>query len=432
VRILVFQQAAWDDTNSVGNTLSNWFGEWDEDVFADFYTRKQTPNNHIVSEYYTVSAKDLINPILRKNRQKRRFKATDLHASMKDIEKQREAELKDIEKLHHMKNRNLTYWIVESIWRSKIWLDSEFKSFVSDFKPDILFAFGASTYMLDPLISFVKRELDTKVVLFIADDVYGQYKRQWYVRRRYLLKSYKNCMRKADLVYGASEEICQVYGNRFNRSVIPLYKGCEFTHTTPKAFNNPLRIVYAGNLLYGRDETLSRIADSLESINSLKLEAVLEIYTGTEISSEVERKLNRGASSRIMGKRPFSEIQTILSEADIVLHVESYDAKQIEVVKYSLSTKIIDCLESGSLVLGVGPDSVSSIMYIQRIPGAKCISDLNDLTNELVKLIHMSDEQKQNCINTIREYAAKNHSIHSVRKRLRTDFVSLMRTKKQN
>ncbi len=46
-----------------------------------------------------------------------------------------------------------------------------------------------------------------------------------------------------------------------------------------------------------------------------------------------------------MGPRSYDEIKHIMHEADVVLHVESFDEKSIETVKYSFSTKIIDCLQ---------------------------------------------------------------------------------------
>lgn len=67
-----------------------------------------------------------------------------------------------------------------------------------------------------------------------------------------------------------------------------------------------------------------------------------------------------------MGPRSYDEIKHIMHEADVVLHVESFDEKSIETVKYSFSTKIIDCLQSGSQILGVGPSGIASIEYLKK------------------------------------------------------------------
>lgn len=84
------------------------------------------------------------------------------------------------------------------------------------------------------------------------------------------------------------------------------------------------------------------------------MRASLEIYSTATITEELDKKLNIKDSSRLMGSRPYDEITEILREADIVLHVESFEQKSIDKVRYSLSTKVADCLQSGAFVLGIG------------------------------------------------------------------------------
>ena len=67
MNILFFSQAAWDDKNSFGNTVSNIFGGdvWNKDNFVSFYTRKQTPDNKFGILYYNLSAVDIIKGLLK-------------------------------------------------------------------------------------------------------------------------------------------------------------------------------------------------------------------------------------------------------------------------------------------------------------------------------------------------------------------------------
>lgn len=425
MRILVFQQAAWEDTNAVGNTLSNWFSSWD-DVFYNFYTRKQVPNNPVVKEYYTISALDVVKGIVRHRKFGRRFSAESLADEPALIAEQHKKEQQSIDKLHRTKNE-IVYWGMESVWRTKKWMDSDFKTFIADANPDILFAFCTSVYILAPLIKYVKEKTNAKIVLYIADDVYGEYKRKLFLRKSYLLRLFRQCIESADRLYGVSEELCAAYAKEFGKDIIPLYKGCTIDASRgPKEWGSPLKIVYAGNLLYGRADTLAHLAECLREINRDGVKAQLEIYTGTAVTEEMRQKLTVQGSSEIVGKRPFAEIRRILSEADIVLHVESFEKEQMESVRYSFSTKIIDCLESGSLVLGIGPKEVSSIKYIAKIPGAYTAADLSDLQNTIQTIIDLPNARKDRDVKSIREFAEDKHEIGRLRARLRADFCELI------
>ena len=177
-------------------------------------------------------------------------------------------------------------------------------------------------YILLPIVKYLKKHTNCKIVLFIADDVYGAIDNVAWYRQCYLRKEFEKCIEYSDKLYAVSEEMCELYEQRFNKPVEVLYKGCDLS-TEPKGFlNEPIKIVYAGNLYYGRDDTLAELAKALEKINSTKTVAKLEIYTGATITSEIERKLNIVGSSEIMGSRPYNEIKEIMKNADIVLHVE--------------------------------------------------------------------------------------------------------------
>ena len=52
MRILVISRNAWDDTNAIGNTMSNFFGGIDNVVFASMYFRSATPNNRLRKRNY--------------------------------------------------------------------------------------------------------------------------------------------------------------------------------------------------------------------------------------------------------------------------------------------------------------------------------------------------------------------------------------------
>ena len=97
-----------------------------------------------------------------------------------------------------------------------------------------------------------------------------------------------------------------------------------------------------------------------------------------------------------------------MKNADIVLHVESFEEKQKELVKYSFSTKIIDCLQSGNVVLGIGPSNIASIEYLKKIDGAFVIDDMDNIFDSISKILNEKNILNENAKKT-RDFAKENN-----------------------
>ncbi len=423
MRVLVFSQASWNTVNSFGNTLTNWFDGWEEAQFFHFYARQQKPNTKIVDTYYHVSAIEILKGSLLGRQTGTMFNASEL--IFEDSNEKTEKEQSQIAKLHRNK-KEIVYWGMEKVWLSKKWINSSFDRFVGVANPDVIFAFATNSYILEPAIQHIKQSYpDVKVILYIADDPQAEYENHAWYRRGYLKKGIDYCFDVADKLYGASDEMCEKYRSIYGKEVTPLYKGCTFEKPVKKENNDILRLVYAGNLLYGRKETLIEIAKSLAKINELGVKAVLEVYSNTPIDEDEKRQWFDNINAYYMGVRPYDEIKTILNEADIVLHVESFEEDRMKAVKYSFSTKIIDCLQSGSVVVGIGPSGIASIEYIRKVDGAITIDNNSDIYRELSNLIEQKDTFLSRA-NATREYAIQHHDVNAVRKKLHNDFISVM------
>ena len=424
MNILFFSQAAWDNKNSVGNTFSNLFeGDiWSNDMFFHMFARKKVPDNRIKAYYYHISAADIVRGLL-KNQNKAQESFEEGGHKQASVENADQKEQRHIDNLHKG-NHEFLYYLHEAVWRSRLWRDKQFDRFIKKASPDILFAFATSPYILWPLIQYLKKHTTCKVVLLVADDVCGSYDRCAFYRRGYLRRELENCILAADKLYGISDEMSELYANRFGRPVATLYKGCDLTMEPKQYLNQPLRFVYAGNLLWGRADTLAQVAEALEKINQDGQKAVLEVYTGTTVTEELRQRLEKDSTSRIMGSRPYEEIKRILHEADVVLHVESFEKKQQDTVRYSFSTKIIDCLQSGAQVLGIGPAGIASIEYLKKVDGAAVI-DRQERVMEAVEDLIRQGTMPENAKRT-RQYALQKHERNAVQEKLRNDFETLL------
>ncbi len=426
MNILLFSQNAWDETNAFGNTVSNFFEGWDQDTFSHFYIRRQVPVNTVADHYYCLPVGTVIQKLTRKNKKKCSFTKEDIPeislATAAAIEQERE----QIQKIHK-KSSTLTHIIYEEMWMSRIWMDKEFKQFIADHEPDIFFGFAANAFLLWPLIQYLKKHTHAKIVLFIADDVYGNYESTPFIRGGKLRKCFRKSMAAADTVYAISNGMQRRYETLFGRNIELLQKGCEFSAPLSERVNTPLRMVYAGNLLYGRTETLQKMADVLARLNATAAAqvATLEIYTPTVLEPQEKAALTAGGACCFMGPRSYTEIKKIQNEADLVLHVESFDKDQIAATKYSFSTKIIDCIQSGSAVLAIGPRESSSIACMRAIDGINVLDDIDRLEEFMRDLLAHADEFPAQAA-AIRAATVQTYDIHAVRERLRQTFLDLI------
>ena len=419
MKILTISNTAWDDRNSFGNTQSNWFGEWTDLELCSIYTREAKPKNICCHHYYKVAVGDIVTNFFSWWRIGHVFDYQDVDVGGGSYALESKA-------LRMNKGwfRNVMCTCVELVYSSRIWLNAKLKDYITDFRPDIVFCFAIAEPFRYNILKYVKKYTKAKVVMWIADDVYGQTRLMGPLKRKKYRKRYRDMFGMADKVYGASELMCKEYSCLFQINITPLYKGCLMVDSG-SCINSPMKIVYAGNLLYGRDRTLAVLARTISEINLGESRMELEIYSPTFVSEDVKKSLNIQCCSHLYGVRPYSEIVDIMKNADVVLHVESFEENQKRAVRLSFSTKVMDCIQSGAMVLAIGPSDIASIDFLSKIPGVLVVSNLDGLKSCLKTMLFERDFVKKRAMDTV-QYARHHLAVESVRKRLQQEFNELL------
>ena len=422
MNILIISNIELDERNACGNTFSNWLTNWEGDTIYSIYSRDSIPNNNFCQKYLSISAFSIIKNIFCVKRIGKIFN-NDLN---KDISKRNTNE----QHLINYSKKNFSdflYVINDILYSSRIWQNKKYKDFINEIQPDIVFYFAKSEAFIYQNLKYIKKYTKAKLIAFYADDMYSMYKNGGGLRNHIFQKRFLKLVRLADKNYGASELMCNTYAKKFGLTLSPLYKGCAIS--APKnTVNKPIKIVYAGNLYYGRGDVLAKIALSLNRINVTGTKGILEIYSGTKISEQLTKQLNIEGTSKFMGERPFSEILSILKNADIVLHVESFLQQNMDIVRLSYSTKISDCLQSGSMMLVIGPNGVASVEEAKLIDGAVIINEEANIHSRLESLLsHPIEIAKRAKITN--EIAKQKFPIEKVRRNLRNDFLHLLNQK---
>ena len=417
MKILVITRNAWDDTNAIGNTLSNFFNGVEDAEFAAVYFRSAMPNNELCENYYRTSEIEIMRKWFKPAQIGKRFfwEAEEKTERDESTAKKEKNMVRVIQKY----GLKLAYKLSDYLWYSEKWINDNLKDFIDSFSPDLMVTFVKSAPQYFLTIKYLRENYNIPLFSWIADDEYTALLKN---NRRKEIQNLKYILDESAVVRGCSEELCQYYNTVFGCKAEPLYKSCDLSNPIKKTVNTPISIVYAGNLLYGRADILRHIADVVEEFSRRGTDVSFEIYSNTALlSSEIEEYFGGRCSTKYMGRREYAVIKQRLSAADIVLHVESFESEEILKTKYSFSTKIIDYLQSGSVLLAVGPQEVASMKYIKCIPGTCVINSLNDLQTELKTLLTDASGFYRRAVD-IRDFAQQHHDVSVVSKELTETF----------
>ncbi len=126
-----------------------------------------------------------------------------------------------------------------------------------------------------------------------------------------------------------------------------------------------------------------------------------------------------------MGRASADQIPGIQSDADILVHVESFRFKERLLVHQSFSTKIVDHYLRARCTFAVGAPDVASIEWLLREDSAVVAASRDEIEPQLRRLL--SDDH------LLTEYAIKgyecgrrNHDIHAIQAMLRKHFAQYL------
>ena len=411
MRVLIISDVPWRDDNSVGNTFSNIFENFNGVEFANLYCKAGMTDSKIVQNFYQITEKQLILKFLGKKPEEKIINSAEVF-------NKKEQKFYDILRILRFQS---FFLIRELIWKIGNWKSDELNSFLNDFKADIVFSFCLDSIYYNNLVEYCSDYSKAKLVIFFADDVYAIQKKNpiYLIYKLFSRSRIRRLVKKSNLIYGATPQLCEEYSKIFKKEISPLYKVCNNIVKSKLRVNQPIKITYTGNLYYGRLETLSLIAQALKEINSNGTRIILDVYTSGLTNKKMYSMLNVEGSSRLLGSITYSKVKEILQESDIVLHVESFKQKEIKKTRLSFSTKIVDCMQSGSCLLAVGPLETASISLLNDYKIAQIIS--SDHVEVIKKSILNLVKNTEIITNTAAEmynFACKYHSVQSINKNL--------------
>lgn len=385
MKILIVSNSPWRSDNSFGNSFSNIFEGVPDIEIANIYCKYGKPQNNVVSRYFQITEKSLINNFIKKT------------PSGKEIFIEPEEDTKvdsGEETFNKIKGHKSIpmYWIRALIWKLGRWKSPELIKFVDDFKPDLLFIPVYYSHYIHDINKFILNRFGIPAIGYVSDDVYTlkQFSLSpfFWIDRFMVRPIMKRVFSWCKIVYVISEiqrkEYSAIFGDKFKI----LTKCADFTDKNKPSFKQPedvLKIVYAGNVSKGRYKILVKLAEAVQKRNLETKRFVLDIYTSTPLKSK-EKTLLNGGGVTLHPPVSYSEIREIQAKSDILVHAEAFDLRERLAVHQSFSTKIVDYLASNRCILAIGSDTCSSIRYFIDNGCALVATNHNEIGKKLDEL----------------------------------------------
>lgn len=416
--ILVTSIPAWSDSTGA-NTYSAILSEIHGIEIANLYTRADFPDSKICSRYFQILEQNVIKSIF--NNKIKTGKELDLNNidyvggdKVLKEEKKRYAYFTKYRFTPFLLGREL-------LWKIGKWKSKELDDFLEEFKPDILL-FSIESYIYFNRINkyIIEKCKPSLVIGFLWDDnfTYRQSKSLGYIINRFFTrKSVFDLVKKCDKVLSISpkmkKECDSIFGINSIIMTKPVRENIKYDYKLD--CSRPIRLIYTGSLVIGRDKTLLHIVNAIKKINTDRRYFFLDIYTTTPLSKKMYTSLNVNGCSCIRGSIPQSQVFIEQKNSDILVFIESFENR---IARLSFSTKITDYLSSNRCILAIGPKDISSIEYFtQQDSALVCTSplEIETIFNELKdnpQLIELYAEKGYNC-------GIRNHSVEIIRDRMK-------------
>lgn len=415
MRILVFTVSSWN--SKVGaNSWATLLEEYDSSLVANICIRDEIPDSPVCSRYFNISENKIIKSVF--NRKiKTGLEIDALHPTASDNTDLDEHNTR-YQKMT-VKRRYSMLMLREIIWKFGRWKTKELDDYLDDFRPDIILHSMEGYIHLNRIIEYAIKRTGAQAVGYIWDDnfTYKQHRNLGYkIYRFFQRRSLKRLSRKTAEFLAISPFTKSEADKFFHINCHVLTKPLSRIPTVTE-YNGtlPIRMIYTGNLLIGRDRSLVRLCKALNEVNSKQNMICLDVYTKTILPDSVLAEL-QNSYCHIHKPIPQAEALEKQNEADVLLLLEDIDGKDAKVARLSFSTKITDYLSTGKCIFAVGNCDTAPMQYfIENKAAIVCDTDEKILLglNQLKNTCTLNEYAQNAC-----EAGKKNHDPESIRKLL--------------
>lgn len=288
------------------------------------------------------------------------------------------------------------------------------------FAPTVIYTAGSSV-RVHSVANRLAGSLDIPLVLHLMDDwPETAYRSTLFARvaRAVLLRQLARTNELSFSNFAISAPLCDKYRARYGKEYLPLMNpAVEIVDCVVVHHHKILEFVYAGSIGLGRHESLLEIGRVIAAINTPEDRAHLTLYIPDGQRTDALRAEFCDLGATVHGYLPVVELRERLAAADVLIHVESFRPEYREFARYSLSTKIPECMGAGKPILAFLPDDLYGSEYIRSRKCGVVASNPSALRSAVDSLVRSPDLRRELASAGVTA-ARDEHSVAAVRARL--------------
>lgn len=360
-RILITSIPCWNQRTG-SNTFSTLFEEFDSKDLANIYVGFDLPDSKVCSRYFRIREWDVVRSVYTRNLTTGDEvcpHGTNINTNLTDKSKQ-----------YARKRRRIFLWMRELAWKLGKWKSKNLNAFLDDFNPEVL-VFPIESYPYFNRLNeyIIKKCKPKKVIGYLWDDnfTYKQHPHSLLhkVERYFLRKQVRRLVGLCTDVLAISPKMKAECDAEFGVDSVVLTKPIkQVCHFIEYEHHKPINVLYTGKLNIGRDLSLLQIVEVLESQKYSPNDLLINVYTNTDLSYELRRRLEMSGFCYIHPPVPQTEVFELQKQADVLLFLESLSNKDLT-ARLSFSTKLTDYFAAGKCIWAVGNADLGPISYIK-------------------------------------------------------------------
>lgn len=295
--------------------------------------------------------------------------------------------------LHHSP---LTHLLRGLLWRKKFWCTEALNKWLDDFTPDCIFLSFSDDYFIPQIALYVAERYNIPIVNSILDDYY--FNTHFSLNPLYWLYklTYKKLIRKVLAHKGSAIYISDKIRDKYNGDMgldgetVYLTSTVKRKPFSPVDTEKPL-ITYFGNIGMGRNYSLNDIGYALGQINP---NYRIEVYSGAKTPA-LYKIFETNPNVFYGGMIPYEQVQDKMQKSDVTVIVEGFEEKDVNLSRYSLSTKAADALASGATILTYGSQECGIVEYMQSTKASFVCTNKGQLVATIKQMLERKDLQEQ-------------------------------------
>ncbi len=383
MKLLIISHNCISNYNNMGIALKSIVNAFKKEELCQLYLYPTVPDEDICNSYYRITDKELLKSIINHKKIGQEIDKNSISFNNNLLENKRDLIV------YRKKKTALKKYLRDFIWINSKFLNNNLIKWLETERPTHILAFPGRYTFTYNLIEQIQKYLNIPVITYITDNYY-KLEQNSLLEKKYQKKfdkKYYDYMSKTNKIITICEEMTDLYKKEFSRDVETIMLGSKIEMKEIKKIKEITNLTYIGNMSYKRYEGLVDIGKALDIINMNNNSNIkLKIYS--DISNDgVKEKLQNIKSIELKGFVKGERLKKAFDDADVLIHVESFDKECIKMTKYSVSTKISQILTSGKLCLAYGPDIVASIGFLKRTNSAYVVNDKKNIVKELDRLL---------------------------------------------